>query len=402
MRKTKLFVSYSHQNEDWISKDGKYKLIPWLEKQLDNQAEIWTDHTLKTLIGEEYTKLITKKVLSADIALLLISQDFVSSPYIMEVELPLIKKQYNEDKIKVLPLLLTNLTQKGKEKIAWIFDLQIYPNDVRPLISFFKDDDEWENLKVEILEGIENKIDLILHPSTLMTVDGHEENAITKGETVSEGKFANRIRENFHMDSQTAEMDIDKEGIFTDPRDGHRYKWVRIGSQIWFAENLAYKTGNGCWAYNNDQSYVNRYGYLYDWEAANKGCPKGWHLPSDDEWNILENYLIGKGCNYDGSTSGNKIGKALASGFGWTSSNVAGGVGNNQSNNNNSGFTALPGGYRGNDGFSHVAGSYGGWWSSSDLGTYYAYHRDLHYSSYQLSRDVYDKDGCLSVRCIKN
>ena len=43
-RKIKIFVSYSHQNEDWVSDEGKYKLIHWLKRQLEGQAEIWTDH----------------------------------------------------------------------------------------------------------------------------------------------------------------------------------------------------------------------------------------------------------------------------------------------------------------------------------------------------------------------
>jgi len=159
MLKIKIFVSYSHQNEDWVLKEGKFKLIPWLERQLEGQAEIWTDHALKRMIGEEYTILINEKISAADIALLLISQDFVSSQYIMDVELPLIQQKYKNHKIKILPLLITDLTKKGKEKISWIFDLQTYPNDTKPLIDFANNNADWERVKVEILEGVETKID---------------------------------------------------------------------------------------------------------------------------------------------------------------------------------------------------------------------------------------------------
>lgn len=158
----KIFVSYSHQNEEWVSKDGKYKLIPWLERQLEGQAEIWTDHALKRLIGEEYTKLITEKILEADIVLLLISQDFVSSQYIMDVELPLIRNRYLASEVKILPLLLTDLTKKGKEKVSWIFDLQVYPNDTKPLIEYANNDAEWAKMKIEVLDGIENKVEDII------------------------------------------------------------------------------------------------------------------------------------------------------------------------------------------------------------------------------------------------
>jgi tetratricopeptide (TPR) repeat protein len=160
MEKIKIFVSYSHEDEEWVSSTipGTYKLIPWLERQLKSTAEIWTDHSLKELPGERYNQLITEKILDADIALLLISQDFVSSEYIMGTELPLIKHQYDDEKIKIIPLLITNVSTEGKEKISWIFDLQTYPNDTKPLIFFIKDAAEWSNVKVEILNGINNKI----------------------------------------------------------------------------------------------------------------------------------------------------------------------------------------------------------------------------------------------------
>jgi uncharacterized protein (TIGR02145 family) len=77
----------------------------------------------------------------------------------------------------------------------------------------------------------------------------------------------------------------------TDARDGKVYKTVNIGSQTWMAENLAFKTDSGCWVYDNDQSNLAKYGYLYDWETSEKICPSGWHLPSDVEWTTLINYL---------------------------------------------------------------------------------------------------------------
>jgi tetratricopeptide (TPR) repeat protein len=163
MQKIKIFVSYSHEDEVWVSPSipGANKLIPWLEKQLKSTAEIWTDHALKVLPGESYNKLITEKILDADIALLLISQDFVSSEYIMGKELPLIKQQYDDEKIKIIPLLITNVSTEGKEKISWIFDLQTYPNDTKPLISFLKDAAAWSDVRIEILNGLNNKINSI-------------------------------------------------------------------------------------------------------------------------------------------------------------------------------------------------------------------------------------------------
>ena len=81
---------------------------------------------------------------------------------------------------------------------------------------------------------------------------------------------------------------IKETGTFVDSRDGKTYKTTKIGTQWWMAENLAYNVGDGCWAYNNDESNVATYGRLYIWEAAQAACPSGWHLPSENEWKQLE------------------------------------------------------------------------------------------------------------------
>lgn len=88
---------------------------------------------------------------------------------------------------------------------------------------------------------------------------------------------------------------IKKELSFIDERDGKVYKVVKIGRQIWMAENLAYKTTEGCWAYNNNPANVTKYGYLYNWETAKKVCPPGWHLPSKSEFETLINNYPQKG-----------------------------------------------------------------------------------------------------------
>jgi len=89
-------------------------------------------------------------------------------------------------------------------------------------------------------------------------------------------------------DSSTSENPNSRFGRFTDPRDGKTYPTVRIGDQIWLAANLAYKPESGnYWAYNNEQSNVEQYGYLYSWETAKNVCPVGWHLPTKNEFEIL-------------------------------------------------------------------------------------------------------------------
>ena len=91
-----------------------------------------------------------------------------------------------------------------------------------------------------------------------------------------------------------------------DSRDGKIYKTIKIGSQIWMVENLAYApsitylflkpniTESGIYCYGDDTINCGKYGMLYTWEAALKACPAGWHLPSESEFAVLLNYVGGE------------------------------------------------------------------------------------------------------------
>lgn len=83
-------------------------------------------------------------------------------------------------------------------------------------------------------------------------------------------------------------------GLFVDPRDGKRYRTLRIGNQTWMLDNLDFDTNEGCWCYDNDSSKCVKYGRLYTWDAAKKASPPGWHLPSKQEWEMLLKDLGGQ------------------------------------------------------------------------------------------------------------
>lgn len=138
----------------------------------------------------------------------------------------------------------------------------------------------------------------------------------------------------------------------TDPRDGQVYPTVKIGSQCWLQKNMNYKTGNS-WCYGDNSTNCDTYGRLYDWKTALKVCPKGWHLPSDDEWSTLTTFLGGEG------VAGGKMKEAGTSH--WASPNEGAA--------NSSGFTALPGGYRRYNGnFANLTYA-ANFWSSTEYST---------------------------------
>lgn len=82
-------------------------------------------------------------------------------------------------------------------------------------------------------------------------------------------------------------------GSFTDTRDGKTYKTVTIGTQTWMAENMNYQTSSS-WCYKDSNNYCTSYGRLYTYESAKLACPTNWHIPTDNEWEILLTYLGGK------------------------------------------------------------------------------------------------------------
>jgi len=197
--------------------------------------------------------------------------------------------------------------------------------------------------------------------------------------------------------------------------DGNTYKTVQIGSQCWMAENLRtmhFPDGttisrgssldyNSPWRFypDNNMKNVEEYGMLYNWPAAMKACPRGWHLPNDAEWNQLTKTAGDKyGCN--GEVDDNA--KALAATKKWKNSNNACQVGWRQSTNNATGFSALPAGDYNKNGYSGF-GETTCFWSATAMGSEAAICRYLSYDNLFVLRIPNDGKGRgLSVRCLRD
>ena len=188
--------------------------------------------------------------------------------------------------------------------------------------------------------------------------------------------------------------------------DGYVYKTVQIGNQCWMRENMRtthaadgssipmdkFSDTKACrYAPDDNTANVSSYGYLYNFPAARKVCPKGWHLPSKAEFEALMNY-----CKQHYAVGGNSgyIGKSLAAKTGWSSDKGSYTIGNNPSANNTSGFSALPaGGYYSS---AFLFGEHAYFWSAiSDL-------LGLDYDSKDAEMSGSNPEYGWSVRCIKD
>ncbi|MCX6223946.1 MAG: hypothetical protein NTV01_04235 [Bacteroidia bacterium] len=203
---------------------------------------------------------------------------------------------------------------------------------------------------------------------------------------------------------------------FQDARDKRIYSMVTIGKQTWMAENLAYlpaidypssgsKTRPWYYVFSyNDGDYPAAVataepaffitGVLYNWPAAKSACPPGWHLPSDEEWKVLEKHLGMS--RTDADTTGWRQAQSITLGLKSTKVWAMHANGNNAT-----GFSAFPGGYRNDRGFFDF-GYNANFWTSTEGGATNAWSRILYLDPNEVNRGVDSKSYGFSVRCVRN
>ena len=189
--------------------------------------------------------------------------------------------------------------------------------------------------------------------------------------------------------------------------DGNNYGTVKIGTQVWMAENLKTTkyndktliplvTDNAAWAvlstpaycwYDNNIANKAVYGALYNMfaVATNKLCPTGWHVPTDADWTVLTSYL--------GVLAGGRLKEAGTTHWNEPNTDAI----------NDSQFSALPGASRDAGGeFTSILRESGSWWSSTDESEGLTYYRTMSNSGSEIKRYYDQKENGFSVRCIKD
>ena len=161
MAKAHIFISYAHEDKEWVLEGpGNIHLIPRIRRHTSPDAEIWFDEGL--VIGEKWDEEIHNHIVQSHIAILLISESFVSSDYIVNKELVWIKEQVEKNDMKIVPLLIGNITEKSKRIIDWIYQRQIHPSETQPLCNYLNDKAQWDHMITSILNIIDAKIDQVL------------------------------------------------------------------------------------------------------------------------------------------------------------------------------------------------------------------------------------------------
>lgn len=183
-------------------------------------------------------------------------------------------------------------------------------------------------------------------------------------------------------------------GKFTDHRDGKKYRTVKIGDEIWMAENLRFEIPLKSFVYPRDPLHEQVYGRLYTWDAAVHACPDGWHLPADREWfqlekqlGITDTILVSRGWRKCSDRA------SLKSDSGWLEAT---------SSIDTLGFSAFPGGYRDQDNYFFNEGYFAYFWTSTDVDASDAWYRVSSSDLPDIGRFSYSKKYAFSIRCVKN
>ena len=187
-------------------------------------------------------------------------------------------------------------------------------------------------------------------------------------------------------------------GEMLDKRDNQVYRTLVISNHVWTAQNMNYeivseegKSANN-WCYNNEPDYCKKFGRLYNWEAAQKVCPEGWHLPTAEEWlELIEDHTCEITQEGNFPNQYHCAGTLLKTVDGWE---------DGLTNTNEYGFSVMAAGFKIPKGFGGE-GVMGEFWTSTDETETYAAFVEFGRVQDYVEIALTDKSYGLSVRCVK-
>ena len=354
-----VFIAYARLDIEYL-----HKLRTYLRPLDRNRTiKIWYDGEI--VPGTPWEQEIKKHLHGADIILLLVSAYSLASDYFYDQEVKDALERHRKNEAIVVPVILSDC--------AWEFsefsELQALPQDGKPISNWLNESSAYTS----VVRGLHQSVKEI---QSRKNEKRKASQVVEKQPEKSEPKI---VKNHF-------EIIDEKFARFTDPRDGERYKVVKLlDGNWWLAENLRFKI-DGSFCYDNDEDNCKKYGRLYTWEAAQQACPKGWHLPSKDEIDSLIKIYDGKGR----ALIMNLIEGGRKTAFKHL---IKGGE---------SGFDALLGGNCYTHGTFLSLGARGYYWSATETDGGYAYYYYFDGGDQRLDRDYRDQGLGFSVRCLQN
>jgi uncharacterized protein (TIGR02145 family) len=253
-----------------------------------------------------------------------------------------------------------------------------------------------DDVKITLKNNGKFGVDYYNHYFNIIDFKDIRADAISDNLTIRIASINGGPPQNARIAITTLSASAEKQPPLIDSRDGKRYNTVKIGRQIWMAQNLNYNVGNS-WCYMDSVSKCDEYGRLYDWNTAMSVCPSGWRLPRYGDWQHLSGMTSDVGRNSWGKlvSLGNE-GTNLKSTASWIKDDN----GNLIQGTDKFGFSALPGGGRVNDMRFYVAYNQGIWWTATENDSDKVYGMIMSSENQYVGRSSYDKSDGLSVRCV--
>ena len=186
-------------------------------------------------------------------------------------------------------------------------------------------------------------------------------------------------------------LPIEKNGFMIDGRDQQKYKMVKIGNQIWLAENFRFKSTDS-FVYGNNEDMAEKYGRLYTWDSARIVAPPGWHLATRRDFNELGRFCKSLGQGMVGTMLKSKDAE-------WKTNGI---FGPGTPGSDAVGFAAMPYGVRTSAGVFSYLGSFAYFWCADEENMGRAYYRHLSYFTVAYQECSSKKECAFSVRLVKN